>query len=84
MTTHTTSLTYELHHQVKVAIRKIGASETPKILTWNGRNIVTTAIDGKRAAQLIEQSNCLGVYNSHSTEEEIESDLLVVMEQKDF
>ncbi|WP_176992934.1 hypothetical protein [Collimonas sp. OK242] len=76
------ALTQELHLQVKAALGKINASRKLQILTWNGERIVVTPIDGMRAQKLIEQRNCLGVYDFDSTSEQILSDLLVVIEKK--
>ncbi|WP_148264796.1 hypothetical protein [Collimonas fungivorans] len=71
----------ELHHQIEVAIEKINANKKPKILTWNGERIVLTPIDGLRAARLIGQWNCLGVYGVDATSEQILDDLCVVIEE---
>jgi hypothetical protein len=73
------ALTKELHHQVEAAIEKINLSRKPKILTWNGELIIITPIDGLRAARLIGQWNCLGVYGVNATSEQIADDLLVVI-----
>ncbi|AOZ11107.1 hypothetical protein [Cupriavidus malaysiensis] len=80
LTTLSPDQMHVLRQEVVIALGKVRDAGVERIINWNGRELVLTRTEGKRADAALERPGCLGVYNANSDIDATLADLIEVIE----